>query len=123
VLHRIRSRQFVGRRHGARPALPGQLDRIDRQSNAVGERGHAAVMIKFSHEGPQTGDVAGIYLAQLAGDPPRLRPQCLRISGDRQQSSSEDCRCRAIAGTNAVGSCYSGDRCRDLAPRVLDMEE
>jgi hypothetical protein len=25
----------------------------------VGEQGHAAIMIKFSHEGPQSGDVPG----------------------------------------------------------------
>ena len=25
----------------------------------MGEQGHAAVVIKFSHEGPQTGDIAG----------------------------------------------------------------
>jgi hypothetical protein len=52
-------RQFVGRCHGTRPALPRQLDSIDRQGDAVSEQGHAAVMIKFSHEGPQTGDVPG----------------------------------------------------------------
>ena len=52
-------RQFVRRCLGARLPLSRQLDCIHGQGNAVGEHGHPAVMIQFSHKGPQIGNVAG----------------------------------------------------------------
>ncbi len=52
-------RQFVRRCLGALLPLSRQLDCIHGQSNAVGEHGHPAVMIQFSHKGPQIGNVAG----------------------------------------------------------------
>ena len=80
----------------------------------MGEQGRAAVMIKFSHEGPQTGDIAG-YLPCPVGvairprltsrsvlDPIRVRCQVRldRLDADnmRVRAEVEDLRGERMGG-------------------------